>query len=53
MGWTVKGCKNVKNAPNPSIQYLEDKTCIQNQTNIKYSSKPTDIFKSAKTNRKT
>ena len=22
-----KGCKNVKNAPKPSIKYLEDKIC--------------------------
>ena len=45
----MKECKNVENAPKPSMKYLEDKICKIKQN--KYSSNPKDIFKSAKKNK--
>ena len=45
----IKGCKNAKNAPKPSLKYFQDKICkYAKSKKLKYSINPKDIFKSAK-----
>ena len=43
----LEGNLSLKNAPNFSAKYLQKKN-LEDQTNVKHSSNPADIFKSTK-----